>query len=135
MIGGEQMKYVVLTMILMPFVELYFILSMGDWIGVLPTIILLVGIGVLGAYISKVQGINAYRKLQFQLQNGEMPGETIVDGLCILVTGILFVLPGFLSDIVAILFLVPPFKTVLKGWIMQFIRKQLANKRTITIIR
>lgn len=129
------MKYVVLTMILMPFIELYFLLTVGKWIGVLPTILLLVFIGFLGAYIAKVQGFNALKKLQYQLSIGEMPGETIVNGLCILVSGILFLFPGFVSDIIAILLLLPPFNQVLKGWIMRYIRKKLANKKTITIIR
>lgn len=129
------MKYVVLTMILMPFIELYFLLTVGSWIGVLPTIILLVLIGFLGAYIAKIQGLNALKKLQYQLQIGEMPGETIVNGLCVLVSGLLFLFPGFISDIVAVLLLLPPFNQVLKSWIMKWIRKQLANKKTITIIR
>lgn len=129
------MKYVVLTMILMPFIELYFLLTVGSWIGVLPTIILLVLIGFLGAYIAKIQGLNALKKLQYQLQIGEMPGETIVNGLCVLVSGLLFLFPGFISDIVAVLLLLPPFNHVLKSWIMKWIRKQLANKKTITIIR
>jgi UPF0716 protein FxsA len=110
-------------LIVVPIAELYVIIKVGSLIGVLPTIGLLIGISILGAWLLKQQGMATWRKLQESLNRGEMPTQHVTDGALILLGGALLMTPGFLSDIVGLLFLFPPTRAAVKG----ATRRLLAN--------
>ena len=93
-------------------VELFVIVQVVHLVGVLPTVALLLVVSLLGARVCKRQGLSALRRVQAQLQSGQVPGAPLVDGLWILAAGALLVVPGFVTDLVAILLLVPPVRRV-----------------------
>jgi UPF0716 protein FxsA len=128
------MKIFILIFILVPVAELGVLLFSGQTIGVWPTLILLIVTGLLGSYLAKKQGINTIRKVQEQIQFGRVPGNEILDGLCVLFGGILLLLPGFLTDILGLILLLPFTRILIKPFILKLIRKWI-DKNTFTIIR
>ena len=128
------MKIFILIFILVPVAELGVLLFSGQKIGVWPTLILLIVTGLLGSYLAKKQGINTIRKVQEQIQFGRVPGNEILDGLCVLFGGILLLSPGFLTDILGLILLLPFTRTLIKPFILKLLRKWI-DKNTFTIIR
>lgn len=128
------MKIFILIFILVPVAELGVLLFSGQTIGVWPTLILLIVTGLLGSYLAKKQGINTIRKVQEQIQFGRVPGNEILDGLCVLFGGILLLSPGFLTDILGLILLLPFTRTLIKPFILKLLRKWI-DKNTFTNIR
>jgi UPF0716 protein FxsA len=128
------MKIFILIFILVPVAELGVLLFSGQTIGVWPTLILLIVTGLLGSYLAKKQGINTIRKVQEQIQFGRVPGNEILDGLCVLFGGILLLSPGFLTDILGLVLLLPFTRTLIKPFILKLLRKWI-DKNTFTNIR
>lgn len=128
------MRLLLFLIIVVPALEIGVLLLSGKTIGVIPTVLLIILTGVCGAWLAKKQGIETLRKAQQQMQSGQIPGETLIDGLCILVGGIFLLSPGFLSDIVGVLLLVPISRNLLKPFLLRVIRKMIDRNR-FTIIR
>ena len=128
------MKTFILIFILVPVAELGVLLFSGKTIGVWPTLILLIVTGLLGSYLAKKQGINTIRRVQEQIQSGRVPGNEILDGLCVLFGGILLLSPGFLTDILGLVLLLPFTRTLIKPLILKLFRKWI-DKNTFTNIR
>ncbi|MDF2744117.1 MAG: FxsA cytoplasmic rane protein [Actinomycetia bacterium] len=97
-----------IAFILVPLAELAVLIAVGDWIGLVPTLILLLVISVAGAWLAKREGLAAWRRLQLALAQGRMPTVEVTDGAMILLAGALLLTPGFLSDVLGILLLLPP---------------------------
>lgn len=128
------MRYLLLLIIAVPAAEIGVLLLSGNTIGVWPTIGIIVLTGVLGAYLAKKQGLETIKRAQAQLRYGQMPGDAILDGICILVGATLLLTPGFITDITGFLMLAPPTKRFFKKLIMNWFRKWI-NRNTVTIIR
>ncbi|ABV63220.1 MULTISPECIES: FxsA family protein [Bacillus] len=127
-------KYLLLLLILFPAVEISLFLISSKIIGILPTMLLIVLTSALGAYFARKQGIEAFQKVQRDLQYGKMPGVTIVDGFCILIGGLLLLIPGFLSDIIGALLLIPMTRKQIKPLFERWLRN-MSNRNRYTIIR
>lgn len=94
--------------LVVPFVELFVILQVGREIGALNTIALLVLVSVVGAWLVKREGLSVVRRAQERVNKGAVPGRELVDGVLILFAGALLLTPGFVTDLVAVLLLLPP---------------------------
>src|SRR3972149_1289208 len=93
--------------IIIPLLELWMIIEVGSRIGVLYTILTLILISVAGAALAKQQGYRVIARIQAEVQSGNMPGDSLVDGALILAGAILLLTPGFLTDIAGLLLLLP----------------------------
>lgn len=113
-----------LLFLVVPFLELFVIIQVGRSIGPLNTIGLLVLVSVVGAWLVKREGLGVLRRAQLQMERGRVPGNELVDGVLILFAGALLLTPGFLSDGVGILLLLPPVRFALRG----FARRRLAHR-------
>ncbi|KPN15916.1 FxsA family protein [Bacillus safensis] len=127
-------KYFLLLLILFPAVEISLFLISSKIIGILPTMLLIVLTSALGAYFARKQGIEAFQKVQRDLQYGKMPGGAIVDGFCILIGGLLLLIPGFLSDLIGALLLIPVTRKRIKPLFERWLRN-MSNRNRYTIIR
>ncbi|OMP27685.1 FxsA family protein [Bacillus sp. I-2] len=127
-------KYFLLLLILFPVVEISLFLISSKIIGILPTMLLIVLTSALGAYFARKQGIEAFQKVQRDLQYGKMPGGAIVDGFCILIGGLLLLIPGFLSDLIGALLLIPVTRKGIKPLFERWLRN-MSNRNRYTIIR
>ncbi len=90
-----------------PLVEVYLIVQVGQVIGAWWTILLLIASGVVGSWLVRLEGARAWRALHSALQDGRMPARELADGVLILVGGTLMITPGFITDVVGILFILP----------------------------
>ncbi|WP_272511775.1 FxsA family protein [Bacillus altitudinis] len=127
-------KYFLLLLILFPAVEISLFLISSNIIGILPTMLVIVLTSALGAYFARKQGIEAFQKVQRDLQYGKMPGATFVDGFCILIGGLLLLIPGFLSDLIGAVLLIPMTRKRIKPLFERWLRN-MSNRKRYTIIR
>ncbi len=101
-----------LFFVVLPLVELFVFIQVVHWIGALNAVALMLVISVIGVFIVRHQGVGVYRRVREQLRVGTVPTVELVDGLLILVAGILLILPGFLTSIVGLLLLLPPVRNI-----------------------
>ncbi len=111
-----------LLFLVVPIAELYVIAQVAHGIGVPETILVLIGISVLGAWLAKMAGLSVLNRLQQTVRQGRVPSGELVDGALVLFAGALMITPGFLSDGLAILLLLPPSRAVVRGAVLRRIR-------------
>lgn len=104
-----------LAFFVVPIVELAVILQIGSAFGVLNTIGLLILSGVVGGWLMKREGIGVARRVQQALAEGRVPGSELIDAFLILFGGALMLTPGFVTDGVGMLLLLPPVRIVVRG--------------------
>lgn len=120
-----------LLFVAVPFAELFVILQVGQSVGALNTIGLLVLVSVVGAWLVKREGFGVLRRAQAQLDAGRVPATELIDGVLIMFAGALLLTPGFLTDCVAILLLLPPVRVALRA----YARRRLAHRIVVGRIR
>jgi UPF0716 protein FxsA len=108
------MFLLVLLFIVVPIAELYVIIRVGELIGLWPTLALLLADAVLGSMLLRHQGRSAWRRFNEAIAAGRFPGKEVVDGVLIVIGGTLLLTPGFISDIVGLLLLIPPSRAVIR---------------------
>lgn len=104
-----------LLFLVVPFVELFVLIQVGQAIGALPTIGLLIVVSVVGAWLVKKEGLGVLRRAQEQMRRGQVPGRELVDGVLILFAGALMLTPGFFTDVFGIALLLPPVRAALRA--------------------
>jgi len=102
----------ILLFIVVPIAELYVIIQVGQWIGVVPTLILLLADAILGSMLLKHEGRGAWRRFNEALAARRFPGREVADGVLIVIGGTLLLTPGFLTDIFGLFLLVPPTRAI-----------------------
>ncbi len=108
-----------------PLLEIYLLIEVGRIIGTMETILLIVFTGVVGAAMARSQGTIILRRLKRNLSEGEMPGEEILNGLCVLLGGALLVTPGLVSDLVGFMLIIPYFRQPVKIYIKNKLKRML----------
>ena len=119
-----MLPVLVVLFIGVPFAEIYVLLQVGHAIGVVNTLGLLILISVVGAWLAKREGLGVLRRMQRSIDSGRVPGTELVDGFLILMAGALMLTPGFLTDILAVLLLLPPVRAVVRAEL----RRRLARR-------
>ena len=116
--------FVVLAVVFLvvPIVEIYVMLQVADVIGVPETILLLIAMSFLGAWLAKLAGLGVLARLQRTVRAGKVPSAELVDGALVMFAAALMITPGFLSDCFAILLLLPPSRAVVRGVVLRHIR-------------
>ena len=99
---------IVALVVVVPLAELYVIVNVGSSIGVLPTVVLLLAISMIGSAIVKYEGLRVWTRFMSQVRSGAVPEREIIEGACILAAGVFLLAPGFVSDVVGIILLLPP---------------------------
>lgn len=112
----------VLLFLVAPVAEIYVIVQVSHGLGAPETILLLVAVSVVGAWLAKRQGMAVLRRMQATVAAGRVPSREIVDGALVLLAAALMIAPGFLSDALAILLLLPPVRAVVRGILLRRIR-------------
>lgn len=105
--------------IAVPLAELYVILKVGDAIGAPLTILLLAADSVLGSVLLRSQGRAVWRRFTTAVQEGRMPHREVLDGVLVIFGGAFLITPGFLTDIVGLLCLLPPTRALLRRAIVR----------------
>jgi len=116
-------RFFLLGLVLLPIVEIALFIKVGQTIGLLPTLALIISAAVLGGALLRWQGLSVLMQLRGNVAAGKLPGQTIADTALIGVAAVLLVLPGFLSDVVGLSLLMPP--------VRRWIYKTLAANFTV----
>jgi UPF0716 protein FxsA len=104
----------VLAFVLWAALELFVAIKVADAIGVLATVVLLLLSWPLGSWALRSQGRAAWRRLGEAVSAGRSPGREVLDGALVLIGGVLLIIPGFLSDVLGALALLPPTRTLMR---------------------
>lgn len=118
-----------LLFLVVPFAELFVLIQVGQVIGALPTVGVLIVVSVVGAAMVKREGINVVRRAQAQVQQGKVPATELIDGVLILFAGALLLTPGFLTDVLGVLLLIPPVRVALRAVAARRLAKRAAVAR------
>jgi UPF0716 protein FxsA len=105
-----------LIFIAIPIIEIALFIQVGGWLGLWPTLAIVVLTAVIGTYLLRLQGMNELAKLQSSMQGGGNPVEPIANGALILVAGVLLLTPGFFTDGVGFALLTPPVRAMVIKW-------------------
>jgi UPF0716 protein FxsA len=116
----------ILIFIVVPIVEIFVIIQVGEAIGPLWTVALLIADSILGAMLMRSQGRAAWRRFQAALAEGRAPAREVLDGALVIFGGAFLLTPGFVTDIFGVLFLLPPTRA--------FIRRMLVRRFTFGVI-
>ncbi|MGH2919471.1 MAG: FxsA family protein [Solirubrobacteraceae bacterium] len=103
-----------LIFIVVPIAELYVLIQVGQAIGALPTIGLLIADSILGAALMRSQGRAAWRRFNVALAEGRVPHREVLDGVLVIFGGALLLTPGFLTDILGLFLLLPPTRALVR---------------------
>jgi UPF0716 protein FxsA len=112
--------FLVILFIVVPIAELYVIIQVGQWIGIWPTLALLLADALLGSFLLKHQGRGAWRRFNEALAQRRFPGKEVADGVLIVIGGTLLLTPGFLTDIAGLLLLIPPTRAIARRMLRRF---------------
>lgn len=115
--------------IIVPILELWVIFEVGSQVGFLNTFVVLIVIGATGAALAKSQGYRAVARIQQDINQGRMPGDSLLDGALILAGAILLLAPGFITDVVGLCALFPPTRSLLRRWLKSRLKKAVERRR------
>jgi UPF0716 protein FxsA len=117
--------------VVLPLLELAVFIQCAQWIGALNSIAVLILVSVVGVVIVRHQGLGVYRKVRAQLRAGTVPAADLVDGLLILVAGLLLIIPGFVTDAIGLLLLLPP----VRGLVRRLLRRRYSVRVANTVVK
>ena len=123
-----------LAFTLIPLVEIYLLIKLGQNFGAITSILLVIFTGILGAYLAKMEGLRTLFRLQETLSEGGMPGEELLDALLIALAGLVLITPGFITDAVGFLLLVPFTRMLVKNWLKERLRAKSIRDEDDVII-
>jgi UPF0716 protein FxsA len=117
----------VVLFIALPLAELYVILKVGDAIGAVWTILLLAADSVLGSLLLRAQGRSVWQRFNNALAEGKMPHREVIDGVLVIFGGAFLITPGFITDIVGLLLLLPPTRSVIRSAVVRRLGRRVAG--------
>ncbi|WP_100373739.1 FxsA family protein [Bacillus sp. FJAT-45037] len=120
-------KILLLLIIIVPALEIAVLILSGNTLGVWPTIGLIIFTGVLGAWLAKKEGLQAIRLAQLQTSQGQLPSSVMLDGVCILIGGVVLLTPGFITDAIGFFLLIPITRGIAKGFLLSVFNKMIKN--------
>lgn len=112
-------SWLFLVFLIVPIIEIVLFYLVGQWIGIWPTLALVVFTAVLGSMLVSRQGRETWVRLKVQIASGESPSATLVHGAMILVAGALLLTPGFLTDAIGFTLLVPAAREAMRTWFVR----------------
>lgn len=113
-------RILLVLFLLIPLIEIYFLIKVGTIVGAIPTVFLVVFTAVLGALLLRFQGFSTLGRVRSVLARGEIPAIEMMEGAVLLICGALLLTPGFFTDAIGFLCLVP---SIRRGLIMWFLRR------------
>ena len=112
---------------IVPMAELYILIKIGSYLGAFNTILLIVITGILGALLTRLEGLRTLRQIMRSISQGIVPAEELVDSVLIFVAGIVLVTPGVLTDAMGLFLLVPYTRTIFKRWLRRKLDRMVSS--------
>ncbi len=114
-----------------PLVEIAVFIQVGGWIGLGPTLALVVLTAVLGTWQLRAQGLATLLRARDQIERGALPARELFDGACLLVAGALLLTPGFMTDATGFLLFLPPVRDRLRELLARYVRTAMATRTIV----
>lgn len=115
----------ILLFTIVPFIELTLLIELGSHIGTLPTILVVVITGVIGAFMARIAGLSVLFNIQENLRQGLFPRDELFDGVLILIGGAFLLTPGLLTDALGFFLLLPPGRSAVKRWLQEILKRRI----------
>jgi UPF0716 protein FxsA len=116
-----------LLFVVVPILELMLLIELGQVVGLLPTLGLVVITGVTGAWLARAEGLRVFLRFQTELASGKLPGQALMDGISVLVGGAFLLTPGVLTDLAGFTLLFPPTRRWLQRRVRRRLERQIAD--------
>lgn len=107
-----------LLFIIIPLIELYFIIVVGDMIGAIWTVLLVLLTAVIGVNLLRFQGMSTLARAQRNMAQGSMPAMEMMEGIALAIAGVLLITPGFITDTIGFLLLIPASRRAIIRYIL-----------------
>jgi UPF0716 family protein affecting phage T7 exclusion len=120
--------FLFLFFVIMPLIELAIFVQVAQWIGILEALGLLILSSIVGVFIVRHQGLGVYRRVRAEIRAGIVPTVQLVDGLLILIAGVLLILPGFITNVLGLLLLLPPVRNIAHRVLRRRFSVRVANR-------
>jgi len=125
------MKLLITILIIVPTIEIWGLITAGKTFGWFPTLFMIIFTGVLGAWLAKRQGLQVWQRTIRELQQGGIPGDALLDGVVIFAGGLLLLTPGFFTDVLGFLCLIPITRGAFKLLLIKWLWNNFQNGRFI----
>ncbi len=131
---GWPLVLLIALLVALPIFEVWLLIKVGQQLGLLPTILILIAQAIIGALLMRHEGSRAWKALNDAFSNGKVPTGELADAALILVGGVLLILPGFLTDVIGFLFLLRWTRPVARKIIAFFVARRI-NRLGIPVMR
>ncbi|MFZ5966447.1 MAG: FxsA family protein [Bacillota bacterium] len=118
-----------------PLIELAILLKLSDEIGFGYTLALVLVTGVAGAYLAKSQGRQILFQIRYEMQHGNMPGDALINGLCVLIGGAMLLTPGIVTDTLGFILVIPGTREIFKHYLKEKFQRMLQEGNTYFYLR
>ena len=125
--SGWPLALFVVLLVAIPIFEVYVLVQVGQRIGAVPTVLILVVGAVLGAWLTRREGGRAWRALEGAFRGGRVPTGELADAALVLVGGVLLMLPGFVTDVLGLFFLIPFTRPFARKVVAFFVARRLSR--------
>ena len=125
------MALLLLLFLVLPIAELYVIIKVGEAIGIMPTLAILILDGFIGAALARTQGRTAWVRFNRALSEGRVPARETYDGAMIILGGALLLTPGFITDIFGFILLIPPTRAIVRALVAKLARRRISFGWTV----
>ncbi|HZD60176.1 MAG TPA: FxsA family protein [Anaerolineae bacterium] len=122
-----MLLWILLIFILVPLIEVAIFIGAGHTIGVLQTIVLILISGIIGAFLVRTQGAQVIYNIKRSVEQGLLPSNELIDGLFVLIGGALLLTPGFFTDLIGLVMLLPPTRRVLREFGKEYLRRRFKS--------
>lgn len=124
---------VFLVLVGIPILEIALLVKLGQWVGVLPTVLLVLSTAAFGSYVLHRQGFKVFNRVMESINAGKPPVGPAIDGAFIMLAGGLLIAPGILTDLMGLLLLIPPLRHAVAAWsVRRFLRSAVVRTETFT---
>lgn len=115
----KGIRWLMLLLVVLPLLEIFVMVKVGSVIGAWTTVMLVIAAAATGVALIRMQGLITWRRVSAALARGQLPAMELIEGVVILIAGVLLVIPGFISDVLGILCLIPPVRRLIVLWVLR----------------
>lgn len=126
-------RRLLLAFIVVPIGELALLIQLGRWIGLWPTLAIIVTTGIVGAALAGREGLRAWQEFQTEISQGRMPGRPILDGFSIFAGGAMLLTPGLLTDLLGFSLLLRPTRRFLQDRVMKRLGRSMMERGQVYV--
>ncbi|SFV37678.1 UPF0716 protein FxsA [Devosia crocina] len=126
-----MLRFAPLLLLAWPLAEIALFIVVGRFIGVVPTLVLIVAAVLLGIIVLRQQGLGVLNRMRANVSTGTVPGEALFDGMVLAIAAVFLIIPGFMSDAIALALLVPP----VRKWLYRALTRNVRVVQTTATYR